>query len=342
MKQVRTLIGACLLAVLVMSSIAVATAAAEQPEFGHCKVVPKKTGKYNSKCTKTETGNSAKGEWEGGPGPQPGFIWKAEFSGFPPKYNDCTSAITAEEQAINRAHRAESASEPEKAELEQEAREFAQHAENEYLLAASPETTPWTRAHCEAYDEEQSPRAPVELVTKLPEAKHAKAALHVTCGNVNAEGEISGLSTESLAITFSQCASNLGQCSSAGAGEGEIRSSALVAELGIFDKKINPPLEKTGISLEAEGHGPFAEFTCGTTTVVVTGSVITEVKANKSVASEIISFGEKKGQQNIKSFVGQTNDVLEVSLDGGAPIESGLALKVEQNDKEADQIKSSV
>ncbi len=341
MKRLKIL-GACLVAALAMSTVAVATAAAEQPEFGHCKAVPKKTGTYNNKCTKTETGNAAKGVWEGGPGPKPGFIWKAEFGGFSSKYHDCTAAITAEEESINRAHRAESASEPEKAELEQESREFAQRAENKYLLAANPSVTPWTRAECEAYDESQSPKAPVKLVTKLPSGKHAKSALTVTCGNVNAEGEINGLSTEGLVIKFTECASNVGECSSAGAGTEEIVSPALTATLGIFEKRAgSPPLLKTGISLENEG-GAFAEFTCGTTSVTVTGSVITEVDANKSVGSEVITFGETKGQQKIKSFVGDPDDVLETSLNGGEPIESGLALKVEQNNDEPNQIKSSV
>lgn len=339
MKRFRILIGACLVAALAMSSVAVATATAEQPEFGHCKVVAKKTGTYNSKCTKTETGNAAKGVWEGGPGPEPHFIWKAEFTGFSGKYHDCTRAITYEEESLNRAYRAKSAPEPEKAELEEEAREFAQDAENRYLLAASPSTTPWTRAECEKYDESQSPRAPVKLVTKLPSERHAKSALTVTCGNVNAEGEISGLYMESLVIKFTECASNLGECSSAGAGAEEIVTSALIAELGIFEK--SKEKYKTGISLAGELE-PFAEFTCGTTSVTVIGSAITEVGANKPVGSEVTSFGETKGQQKIKSFVDGPEDVLSISLNGGEPIESGLALKVEQNNKEADQIKSSV
>lgn len=343
MERLKILLGACLVAALAMSGAAVATAAAEQPEFGHCKVVAKKTGTYNSECTKPETGNAAKGVWVGGPGPEPGFIWKAEYKKFSAKFQECSKAISFEEDSLERAHRAESASEPEKAKLEEEAREFAQDAENKYLLAANPEVTPWTRKQCQELIEKEEPGAPVAFATQQPSEKHAKRALKVICGEVNAVGEISGLYTESLVITFADCASNLGQCSSTGAGPEEIVTPALAAELGIFEKR--KELNKTGISLANEALGPlgpFAEFTCGATSVTVTGSVITEVKANKPTASEVIGFGVSKGQQKIKEFVGGPRDVLETSLNEGAPIESALALSVEQNNKEADQIKSSV
>ena len=72
--------GLCVVAALAISVVAVATAAAEPPEFGRCvkKATKGGAGYSDGKCTEAVS-SEAKYEWLPGPGPNAKFISEARF-----------------------------------------------------------------------------------------------------------------------------------------------------------------------------------------------------------------------------------------------------------------------
>jgi hypothetical protein len=72
------------------------------------------------------------------------------------------------------------------------------------------------------------------------------------------------------------------------------------------------------------------EYSCGTTSVTVRGSVIGTVKPNKASAAQSVKFGAKKGMQKPEDFEGASKTVLEESIDGAAYQQTGLTATITQ------------
>jgi hypothetical protein len=334
-----TTAAAVVLAALAVVSIAASAAVAAPPEYGRC--VAKSGGGYKDKlCTKA-TASKGKFEWEVGPGPRPSFSWEAR-SLYSPKYHECSRAISEEGVAASYRARAEAAGEPEKAELQREAERHEIASQQSYAEAGNP-SPPDTKAQCEKLIEDESAKAPAvfETVPKGP-AKHLVPALKVACGGVRATGEYSGASTVgNLVITFSECASKGSACNSEAAGEGQIVSSTLGGTLGVT--QIKHGNSKPGLALAAAEEGqPFVAFSCGSTSALITGSVITEVTGNHPNLVEDVAFGQSAGVQKPQSFLGGPTDVLETSVNGAAGEQTGLALKVQQKNEEPIEINTIV
>lgn len=327
------------LAALAIVSVAASSAMAAAPEYGHCSA--KTGGAYKDKLCTKGTASKGKFEWEVGPGPKPGFSWEAR-SLYSPKYHECSKAISEEGVAAATRARAEAASEPEKAELEHEAERHEVASQQAYAEAGNP-NPPDSRAECEKLIEDESAKAPAtfETVPKGP-AKHLVSALKVACGGVSASGEHTGPSTVGgLVVTFTECADKGTACNSEGAGEGEIVSSTLAGTLGVVTTKNGK--SKPGLALTAAEAGePFVAFSCGSTTAVVGGSVITEVAGNHPNLVEDVGFGQSAGVQKPKSFLDGPTEVLETSVDGGPEEQTGLGLKVQQQNEEAIEVNTIV
>jgi hypothetical protein len=334
-----TTAAAGVLAALAAVFIAASAAMAAAPEYGRCAATS--GGGYKDKlCTKS-TASKGKFEWEVGPGPRPGFSWEAR-SLYSPRYHECSKAISEEGIAANYRARAEGAGEPEKGELEREAERHEVASQQAYAEAGNP-NPPDNRAQCEKLIEDESARAPAvfETVPKGP-AKHLVPALKLACGGVSANGQYSGPSTVGdLVVTFTECASKGTACSSEAAGEGEIVSSTLGGTLGVT--RLEHGKSKPGLALAAFEEGaPLVAFSCGSTTAVITGSVITEVAGDHPNLVEDVAFNQSAGVQRPQSFLGGPVDVLESSIDGGAEEQTGLALKVQQKNEEAIEVNTIV
>lgn len=310
------ILGLCLMAALAVSAVAVASASAEAPEYGRCikKAKAEGAGYSNAACT-TAVGTGAKFEWAAGPGPKARFTSVERFV-FSTKYKQCVSA-RGEEEVANRdkelAKEAREHGEITRAEeLEREA-EIHQNQANELRKKAG-----LTKEGCEKLIEEEKAKAPAELQTVSGDT--------VVCGGVTSEGEYTGTKTVGdLTTTFSECAFDGFKCTSTGAEPGEIVTSTLKGELGVIKKEATK--SKVGIALSAETGTIESEFNCASVSVVVTGSVIHEVRANTMVLTENENFVQSKGKQKPEQFEGGEVDVLESSISGGADVQSGLTLR---------------
>jgi hypothetical protein len=342
MRRLRIL-GLCVVAALSISVVAVASASAEAPEYGRCiKKAGKASGEgySNGSCT-TAVSSGARYEWAPGPGAKNKFssVERFIYSG---KYNNCSRAISEENIAIKDTALAKTAREngeiavAEK--LEREAVEHQSVANEFYGKSGVKEPH---RGECEVVIETEHAKAPAELETV--------GGTTVTCGGVTSEGEYSGLKTVSnLKTTFTDCEGDGFKCTTSGAETGEIETSALQGELGVIEKEnpITKAKPKIGLDLAAAAGANVTEFSCGVPGfeihVVVTGSVIHQVKADAMVSEETETFTQNKGKQKPEAFEGASPDVLETSIGGGTPQQSGMTLRGTLTNEESIEVNAVV
>ena len=84
------------------------------------------------------------------------------------------------------------------------------------------------------------------------------------------------------------------------------------------------------------------EFSCGSTTVAIRGSVIVPISANKMLLAVKLDASASKGKQNPESFVDEPNDILEESFNGAAFEQTGLTLASTQTNEEEVEVNSVV
>jgi hypothetical protein len=127
----------------------------------------------------------------------------------------------------------------------------------------------------------------------------------VTCKSDVDEGEYTDAKTDTETIVFSGCESSAVPCTSAGQAAGTIVTTALTSSLGVIDKA----KKEVGVSLEGPSS-VFAEFKCGASSQLITGSVIGKVPVNKVQTGFTESFTQAKGKQKPEQFEGQSKDTL--------------------------------
>ncbi len=174
----------------------------------------------------------------------------------------------------------------------------------------------------------------------------AAKASKVTCKGEMGRGEYTGRKTVgavTLTLTGCELVASKAECRSAGAAVGEIVTNPLVGELGIEKLGGTSASNKIGVDLYRFGKtGPLMEFNCGATTVVVQGSVIVPVKANKMSATQALKFKASKGKQKPEAFAGEAPDVLEESFNGGPLEQTGLTASLTLTGEEASEVNSVV
>ncbi len=167
----------------------------------------------------------------------------------------------------------------------------------------------------------------------------------ITCKGQGATGEYTGNKTVGgVTLTFTGChLGETGTCQSAGAALGEVRSSALVGQLGVIKASAEGPAKDLvgNDYLPAAGE-TFAAFSCAGTPVSVTGSVIGELKRNAMVTTAPVKFVQSRGQQKPMRFEGGPEDVLLSKLGEGAAQRSGLGLTSNQTSEEKVEVNSVV
>lgn len=163
----------------------------------------------------------------------------------------------------------------------------------------------------------------------------------VTCKGETGSGEYSGArEVAGVVLRLSECELAGSKCTSTGAGTGEIVTSTLEGALGWREKAGN----KVALDLfPAGGTGSLLEATCGTSSLVVRGSVIGPITpVNNMSASFSLKYKQTKGKQTTEHFEGEANDVLEASIAGGAYEQAGLALESTQANEEELEINTVV
>jgi hypothetical protein len=123
-------------------------------------------------------------------------------------------------------------------------------------------------------------------------------------------------------LTFSGC--HLGEAGSCQSGEtaGQVATTMLKGELGIISESPKGAAhDKVGLEFESESGEAIAWFSCAGTPVVVTGSVIGEVKANVMTKRPPLKFViGKTGVQQPAHFLAGSDHFLFTQL-GGGPFE---------------------
>ena len=318
MVRVRMLC-VCVVAMLAVGAVTAASASAEAPEFGRCvkKAKAEGSGYSDSGCT-SAVSSGAKFEWIPGPGPKAHFTSVARF--VPTQnFKRCVNALSDEELAAAKeaqATLAETEGHTEEAEkLRAEAKTLREEAEALRAKAGL------TKEQCEKVIVEEESKEPVVLETT--------SGSRIECSGLSASGEYSTTKTiANLTTTFTGC--EVGglevACQSPGASAGEIVSSTLKGELGVDKTEGVPTKNKIGIDLLPASGTVVSEFACGGVSIVVTGSVIHDVKTDRMLLEENEKLTQKNGLQKPEKFEGEPADVLESSLGGGPNQQSGLGL----------------
>ena len=140
------------------------------------------------------------------------------------------------------------------------------------------------------------------------------AGSKITCSELSGSGAFNGRKTlGGVHISFTGCKQAAQQCTSPTASGGQIDSGELEGALGVESEAVKTMI---GIGLSPVS-GAVAEFTCGTTSVSIRGSVIASVKSGKATSSTALRYAASKGAQKPGHFVGGPEQQLEASFGGG-------------------------
>ncbi len=173
-------------------------------------------------------------------------------------------------------------------------------------------------------------------VVKLETVK----GLKITCSGGSGGGEYTGLkAVGDLVLRLTGCTEAGQACTSPGAGGGEAVSASLEGLLGLEKAGASSASDKIALAVSAPGHaGALLEVLCGTSSISISGTVLVPVTADKAVTSATLKFAALKGKQKPESFAGGASEVLQASLDGGAPEQMGLTASLRQTSEEAVEI----
>jgi hypothetical protein len=167
----------------------------------------------------------------------------------------------------------------------------------------------------------------------------------IACTSSSAEGEYTGLKTETISYSFSGCqnAKAKSECQSAGASPGEIRTSPLAGELGLITD-VEPVLPVVGVDLKPASATSLTQFECGGVEESVAGSVIGAVASvDKMSSTMVLKFKATKGVQAPEQFEELPKDTLSTTLTSGAgkSVEaSGLSSSLKYTSEEPIEIKA--
>jgi hypothetical protein len=118
-----------------------------------------------------------------------------------------------------------------------------------------------------------------------------------------------------------------------GGAVGEVIWETLEGELGIDLTATETAKNKIGLRLFASAE-LLAEFSCGSTTITLRGSVIGQVSAKAMTTKPAIKYTQSGGVQKPTHFEGEAPVPLEASVGGAAYESAGLALTLVQTNAE--------
>jgi alpha-tubulin suppressor-like RCC1 family protein len=160
----------------------------------------------------------------------------------------------------------------------------------------------------------------------------------IVCSSASGSGEyLSPKLVASSAITLTGCVHAGAKCTSTGAGEGELVTSALEGELE-WVKKTGAAV---GLALRPS-EASFIEGKCGATKVEVIGSVIAKIKTNEMLSNTTLTLEAKEGKQKPSHLDGGPTEVLETLFAGGKLEQTGLSTSITQANEEAVEVNTVV
>ncbi len=160
----------------------------------------------------------------------------------------------------------------------------------------------------------------------------------IVCTGESGSGEYSG--TKALAnvtIDLTGCERAGAKCTTAEAAEGEVRTHPLAGALGWKNAESAAP----ALDLAPSSGEVLAEFTCGSTSVTIGGSVIVAVQKNEMQLAPTLKYEATSGKQKPEHFDEEPNDVLETSF--GGPFEQmGLTITTTQTNEEEVEVNAAI
>ena len=159
-----------------------------------------------------------------------------------------------------------------------------------------------------------------EFFVSKGKTSFATAAGDVTCSGVVALGNFTSPKTiGEMPFRFKGCQLGPALCASSGAAAGEVVTSTLEVTLG-FAYGPGPHrtlVQEAAVQLTPPSETPFAEFSCGATTVTMRGAPIAAITHSTKVRTLTLEFKVKKGEQELHDVSGVLPEQLESSIDGG-------------------------
>lgn len=165
-----------------------------------------------------------------------------------------------------------------------------------------------------------SPSMKGEAFFSKGKTSFATAAGTVACSGTRALGYYTSPKTiGNFPIRFTGCQLGAALCTSSGASAGEVRTSTLEVTLGTGEV---PGPHKAwnvvaAVQLTPPSETPFAQFSCGATTVAMRGAPIAQVTHSKTARTLQFEFKIKKGQQVLHAISDASQEAPESSIDGG-------------------------
>ncbi len=172
---------------------------------------------------------------------------------------------------------------------------------------------------------------PVTLETAVNRTK-------VTCTGESGTGAITGRKTVTgVVLTLTGCEAAGVKCTTAGGGEGELRTGELEGELGVqsVTETLGKETKHIAVDLFPAGRsGPVLEYACGGESTTLSGSVIAPVVSNKMQTNAPLKFSQSAGLQKPEAFEGGARDVLTSAI--GEQV--GLSLNATMHTEEAVEV----
>jgi IPT/TIG domain/Glycine rich protein len=160
------------------------------------------------------------------------------------------------------------------------------------------------------------------------------AKTQIVCSGEQTSGEYSGSKEVSnVTLTLRGCELKGARCTSAGAGEGEVKLSELEGVLGWNIEEKNA----VALDLFALGKAPhLVDLSCGATSVSIDGSILAPIAPINTMRPAFkLTYRAAKGKQKPEHLEGQANDVLELSLAAGPFEQAGLSIQSTTSTEEA-------
>ncbi len=162
-----------------------------------------------------------------------------------------------------------------------------------------------------------------------------RAKVKVACAAVTGTGEYIEANDEiktvgHVVLEFTGCESQGHSCTTEGSKAGEITTHQLTGEPGWTNKA------KHKVALElGPTSGAFLSFECSPSeSAVVNGSVLVPLQVAKMQPAALLKYSGKHGKQKPEELEGAEKAVLQLTLQGGAPEEVGLTVRLTQQNEE--------
>ena len=151
----------------------------------------------------------------------------------------------------------------------------------------------------------------------------------ITCKKSHGTGEFKNAhEVANVVATFEECETSKIPCQSEGEATGVIVTSPLEGATGVEKLGETPATDKMAQELHGPGGGALAKFGCAGLTVVVSGSILHPVVADRMLTSTTEKFSASRGEQKPDRYAGGTEDehTLASSTNGATPEESGQTI----------------